>query len=38
MVVQLYQTGTPVKQICSKYGLPEATVYKWISFYVSLIL
>ena len=30
MVVELYQTGTPVKQICSEYGLSETTVYKWI--------
>ena len=30
MVVELYQTGTPVKQICSEYGLSETTIYKWI--------
>ena len=30
MVVELYQTETPVNKICSKYGLSETTIYKWI--------
>jgi transposase len=30
MVVELYQTGTLVKQILIEYGLSETTFYKWI--------
>ncbi|WP_339210588.1 transposase [Aeribacillus sp. FSL K6-8210] len=27
---EIYQTGTPVKQILNEYGLSETTIYKWI--------
>lgn len=30
MIVELYQSGTPVKNISSEYGVSETTIYKWI--------
>lgn len=30
MIVELYQTGTPVKTLSSEYGVSETTLYKWI--------
>ncbi|WP_100486632.1 transposase [Sporolactobacillus pectinivorans] len=30
MIVELYQTGTPVKNLSSEDGLSETTLYKWI--------
>ncbi|PEI86384.1 IS3 family transposase [Bacillus pseudomycoides] len=33
MVVELYRSGQPVKQLSSEYGVSEVTVYKWIKIY-----
>ncbi|MBJ8032015.1 IS3 family transposase [Bacillus cereus group sp. N21] len=33
MVVELYHSGQPVKQLSSEYGVSEVTVYKWIKIY-----
>ncbi|MDC2863709.1 IS3 family transposase [Bacillus sp. BP-3] len=33
MVVELYRSGQPVKQLSSEYGISEVTVYKWIKIY-----
>lgn len=33
MVVELYRSGQPVKQLSSEYGVSEVTVYKWIKLY-----
>ncbi|WP_353949345.1 transposase [Sporolactobacillus sp. Y61] len=30
MIVELYQAGTPVKDLSSEYGVSETTIYKWI--------
>ncbi|KLI02114.1 transposase [Sporolactobacillus inulinus CASD] len=30
MIVELYQSGTPVKDLSSEYGVSETTIYKWI--------
>jgi transposase len=30
MIVELYQSGTPVKNLSSEYGVSETTIYKWI--------
>lgn len=30
MVVDLYRTGSSVKDLCSEYGVSEVTIYKWI--------
>ncbi len=33
MVVELYRSGRPVKELSSEYGVSEVTVYKWIKTY-----
>ncbi len=33
MVVELYHSGQPVKQLSSEYDVSEVTVYKWIKIY-----
>lgn len=33
MVVELYRSGQPVKELSSEYGVSEVTVYKWIKTY-----
>ncbi|MDP7977669.1 transposase [Bacillus sp. WLY-B-L8] len=33
MVVELYHSGQPVKQLSSEYGVSEVTVYTWIKIY-----
>lgn len=33
MVVELYRSGQPVKELSSEYGVSEVTVYKWIKAY-----
>lgn len=30
MIVDLYHSGTSVKQLSSEYGVSEVTIYKWI--------
>ncbi len=30
MVVELYHSGRPVKELSSEYGISEVTIYKWI--------
>lgn len=32
-VVELYQTGTPVRELSSEYGVSDVTIYKWIKAY-----
>ena len=29
MVVELYQSGTPVKQLTSEYGVSDVSIYNW---------
>jgi len=29
MIIELYQTGTSVKQLSKEYGLSEQVIYKW---------
>ncbi|MFT8708754.1 MAG: IS3 family transposase [Sporolactobacillus sp.] len=38
MIVELYQTGTPVKTLSSEYGVSETTLYKWIKKLTSIPL
>ena len=33
MVVELYRSGQPVKELSSEYGVSEVTIYKWIKTY-----
>ena len=33
MVVELYRSGRPVKELSSEYGVSEVTIYKWIKKY-----
>jgi transposase len=33
MVVELYRSGRPVKELSSEYGVSEVTLYKWIKKY-----
>ncbi|PEY28146.1 IS3 family transposase [Bacillus cereus] len=33
MVVELYRSGQPVKQLSGEYGVSEVTIYKWIKIY-----
>lgn len=33
MVVELYHSGQPVKQLSSEYGVSEVTIYTWIKIY-----
>ncbi|GAY78722.1 mobile element protein [Sporolactobacillus inulinus] len=30
MIVDLYQSGTLVKDLSSEYGVSETTIYKWV--------
>ena len=30
MIVELYKTGRPVKDLSREYGVSEVTIYKWI--------
>ncbi len=30
MVVKLYQSGTPVKQLTSEYGVSDVSIYNWV--------
>ena len=30
MVVELYRSGRPVKELSSEYGVSDVTIYKWI--------
>ncbi|GGK35275.1 transposase [Caldalkalibacillus thermarum] len=30
MIVDLYHSGTSVKDLCGEYGVSEVTVYRWI--------
>ncbi|HBZ09314.1 MAG TPA: IS3 family transposase [Bacillus bacterium] len=30
MVVELYQSGTPVKQLTSEYGVSDVSIYNWV--------
>ncbi len=36
MVVELYRSGQPVKELSSEYGVSEVTVYKWIKAYSTI--
>ena len=33
MVVELYRSGRPVKELSSEYGVSDVTIYKWIKMY-----
>lgn len=33
MVVDLYKSGQPVKELSSEYGVSEISIYKWIKNY-----
>jgi transposase len=33
MVVELYRSGRPVKELCSEYGVSEVSIYKWTKKY-----
>jgi transposase len=33
MVVELYHSGRPVKELSSEYGVSDVTIYKWIKTY-----
>lgn len=35
-IVDLYHSGTSVKDLCSEYGVSEVTVYKWIKQYTPI--
>ena len=30
MIVELYQSGEPVRKLSSEYGVSEVTIYNWI--------
>lgn len=30
MVVDLYNTGSSVKDLCSEYGVSDVSIYRWI--------
>jgi transposase len=30
MIIQVYNSGKPVLEICSEYGVTNATMYKWL--------
>ncbi|WP_436867184.1 transposase, partial [Bacillus fungorum] len=36
MVVELYRSGQPVKELSSEYGVSEVTFYKWIKAYSTI--
>ena len=38
MVVELYRSGRPVKELSSEYGVSDVTIYKWIKTYSLLRL
>jgi len=38
MVVDLYQSGSLVKDLSSEYGVSEVTIYKWIKRYSPMDL
>jgi transposase len=29
-IVDLYHSGSPVKELSSEYGVSEVTIYKWV--------
>ncbi|OEF96892.1 transposase [Vulcanibacillus modesticaldus] len=35
-IVELYNSGTPVKKLSSEYGVSEVTIYKWIRSYTPV--
>lgn len=35
-VVELYHSGSPVKDLSSEYGVSEVTIYKWIKAYTPV--
>jgi transposase len=36
MVVELYRSGRPVKELSSEYGVSDVTIYKWFKTYSSI--
>ena len=30
MVIEVYNSGKPILELCSEYGVTNATVYKWL--------
>lgn len=30
MVIEVYNSGKPILELCSEYGVTSATVYKWL--------
>ncbi len=38
MVVDLYNTGSSVKDLSSEYGVSDVTIYKWIKKYSPISL
>ena len=30
MIIELYNSGKPVLELCSEYGITNPTLYKWI--------
>ena len=37
MVVELYRSGRPVKELSSEYGVSDVTIYKWIKMYSPIV-
>jgi transposase len=35
-VVELYHSGSPVKELSSEYGVSEVTIYKWIKAFTPI--
>lgn len=38
MVVDLYNTGSSVKDLCSEYGVSDVSIYRWIKQYSPIDL
>lgn len=36
MVVELYHSGQPVKELSNEYGVSNISIYKWIKTYSSI--
>lgn len=30
MVIEVYNSGKPIMELCSEYGVTNATIYKWL--------
>ena len=37
MVVELYRSGRPVKELSSEYGVSDVTIYKWIKIHSPIV-